>query len=605
MRERTAPLKYTVDDDLNLSDDDDDDNVPFPTTRQVIVEWLHEDALDLWEIRQYWEKVEAERNLRRERQQAEEDARKNLEAKRAALLRRQAEQMIKQQQQQQRKIQKPSKPTAELQKIPTVDSKLTIRPVISGTPTIVSRPVTVTTTKLTPSPSFVTVPGKPGLIVQRGITQAQSLLLQSQQQKQRQITQQSPAQKVYNAQTPLQVPVSVARPLPLASPNVARSSLSTTTSNFINRTNQNALSSKPQHDRKVKRKQPIASAPKTETIVTSTPINLASKGEKEEDKQKKPSPRRSHLNYETMRKLKRQLRDRKERLKDQILKKRQLLERNLLIEIGDELYNEEQAELNRGNKRKLDEDSTRTDSKKAKTTADEKLYCLCKTPYDEMRFYVGCDLCNNWFHGDCVGISEAQAESMDEFICDDCKRQQHGVEQEELYCLCKQPYDESKFYIGCDVCQDWFHGTCVGITQAEADYIDNYVCPRCSSVNAGERIENKALSQKDIEGLKRLLRSLQSHKTASPFLEPVDELEVSDYYEIVKEPMDLQTMESKLRLNKYKTIKDFVADASRIFDNCRYYNTSDSPFYRCAEVLENFFVQKLKAFKNTLQKVSK
>ena len=60
------------------------------------------------------------------------------------------------------------------------------------------------------------------------------------------------------------------------------------------------------------------------------------------------------------------------------------------------------------------------------------------------RFYVGCDLCNNWFHGDCVGISESQAESMDEFICDDCKRQQHGVEQEELYCLCKQPYDESK-----------------------------------------------------------------------------------------------------------------------------------------------------------------
>ena len=42
LRERTAPLKYTVDDDLNLSDDDDDDNVPFPTTRQVIVEWLHE-----------------------------------------------------------------------------------------------------------------------------------------------------------------------------------------------------------------------------------------------------------------------------------------------------------------------------------------------------------------------------------------------------------------------------------------------------------------------------------------------------------------------------------------------------------------------------------
>ena len=70
-----------------------------------------------------------------------------------------------------------------------------------------------------------------------------------------------------------------------------------------------------------------------------------------------------------------------------------------------------------------------------------------------------------------------------------------------------------RFYIGCDVCQDWFHGTCVGITQAEADFIENYVCPRCSSVNAEERIENRALSQKDVEGLKRLLRSLQVSPT--------------------------------------------------------------------------------------------
>ena len=64
-------------------------------------------------------------------------------------------------------------------------------------------------------------------------------------------------------------------------------------------------------------------------------------------------------------------------------------------------------------------------------------------------------------------------------------------------------------------------------------------------------------------------------------------------------------MDEKIRSSQYKTLKDFVADTSRIFDNCRYYNLSDSPFYRCAEVLENFFVQKLKAFKNTLQKVSK
>ena len=169
--------------------------------------------MDLWEIRQYWDKVEAERNLRRERQQAEEDARKNLELKRAALLRRQAEQMIKQQQQQQRKVQKPGKAMAEIQRTPAMDSKLTIRPVISGTPTIVSRPMTTTPTKLTPS--FVPVPGKPGILVHRGLAHGQNLILQNIKQHQNITAQQSPAQKVYNTQTPLQVPVSVARPLPL------------------------------------------------------------------------------------------------------------------------------------------------------------------------------------------------------------------------------------------------------------------------------------------------------------------------------------------------------------------------------------------------------
>ena len=64
-------------------------------------------------------------------------------------------------------------------------------------------------------------------------------------------------------------------------------------------------------------------------------------------------------------------------------------------------------------------------------------------------------------------------------------------------------------------------------------------------------------------------------------------------------------MNNKLRQKKYVTLTDFVADVSRIFDNCRYYNPTDSSFYRCAEVLENFFVQKLKGFKNTLRGGSK
>uniref|UniRef100_H3D9E3 Bromodomain PHD finger transcription factor n=1 Tax=Tetraodon nigroviridis TaxID=99883 RepID=H3D9E3_TETNG len=166
----------------------------------------------------------------------------------------------------------------------------------------------------------------------------------------------------------------------------------------------------------------------------------------------------------------------------------------------------------------------------------------------------------------------------------------------KLYCICKTPYDETKFYIGCDRCQNWYHGRCVGILQSEANHIDEYVCPQCQSTEDAMTVF-APLTDKDYEGLRRTLRSLQAHKMAWPFLEPVDTNDAPDYYRVIKEPMDLSTMEERLQRREYVKLTEFVADMTKIFDNCRYYNPSDSPFYQCAEVLENFFVQKLKCFK--------
>ncbi|XP_031210308.1 nucleosome-remodeling factor subunit BPTF isoform X4 [Mastomys coucha] len=234
-----------------------------------------------------------------------------------------------------------------------------------------------------------------------------------------------------------------------------------------------------------------------------------------------------------------------------------------------------------------------TTSKEAKK--DTRLYCICKTPYDESKFYIGCDLCTNWYHGECVGITEKEAKKMDVYICNDCKRAQEGS-SEELYCICRTPYDESQFYIGCDRCQNWYHGRCVGILQSEADLIDEYVCPQCQSTEDAMTVLTP-LTEKDYEGLRRVLRSLQAHKMAWPFLEPVDPNDAPDYYGVIREPMDLATMEERIQNRYYERLTEFVADMTKIFDNCRYYNPNDSPFYQCAEVLETFFVQKLKGFK--------
>ncbi|KAJ8002115.1 hypothetical protein DPEC_G00176460 [Dallia pectoralis] len=333
----------------------------------------------------------------------------------------------------------------------------------------------------------------------------------------------------------------------------------------------------------------------------------------------------------------------KETLKAEILKKRALLDKELQLETQDELRRDlaklrrdkeraqaaahqaaaTAAHANRvqhslshtshlasptsAHKRKREEERDAAASAKAKkkkmisttTSRDSKkeikLYCVCKTPYDESKFYIGCDLCTNWYHGDCVGILEKEAKKMDDYICSECKRAQEG-KTEELYCICRTPYDEAQFYIGCDRCQNWYHGRCVGILQSEANHIDQYVCPQCQSTEDAMTVLTP-LTDKDYEGLRRILRSLQAHKMAWPFLEPVDPNDAPDYYGVIKEPMDLSTMEDRLQKRYYIKLTEFVADMTKVFDNCRYYNPGDSPFYQCAEVLENFFVQKLKGFK--------
>jgi hypothetical protein len=53
---------------------------------------------------------------------------------------------------------------------------------------------------------------------------------------------------------------------------------------------------------------------------------------------------------------------------------------------------------------------------------------------------------------------------------------------DKLWCICKQPHN-NRFMICCDACEDWFHGNCVGVTRTQGKEIElkNLVwkCPSC------------------------------------------------------------------------------------------------------------------------------
>ncbi|KAK6331088.1 hypothetical protein TWF696_003164 [Orbilia brochopaga] len=55
---------------------------------------------------------------------------------------------------------------------------------------------------------------------------------------------------------------------------------------------------------------------------------------------------------------------------------------------------------------------------------------------------------------------------------------------ETVYCICRRP-DTGKWMIGCDGCDDWFHGECVQLRPADEDLVDQYFCPNCQSKGFG------------------------------------------------------------------------------------------------------------------------
>ncbi|KAI8522985.1 hypothetical protein RHMOL_Rhmol13G0039400 [Rhododendron molle] len=101
-----------------------------------------------------------------------------------------------------------------------------------------------------------------------------------------------------------------------------------------------------------------------------------------------------------------------------------------------------------------------------------------------------------------------------------------------------------------------------------------------SRFNSGDSASN----QKSWTAFMRsLLKAMNDHPDAWPFKEPVDARDVPDYYDIIKDPMDLKTMSKRVESEQYYvTFEMFVADVRRMFSNARTYNSPETIYYKCA-----------------------
>uniref|UniRef100_A0A7N5JRN1 Bromodomain-containing protein 2 n=1 Tax=Ailuropoda melanoleuca TaxID=9646 RepID=A0A7N5JRN1_AILME len=91
-----------------------------------------------------------------------------------------------------------------------------------------------------------------------------------------------------------------------------------------------------------------------------------------------------------------------------------------------------------------------------------------------------------------------------------------------------------------------------------------------------------------------ILKEMLSKKHAAyawPFYKPVDAeaLELHDYHDIIKHPMDLSTVKKKMDGREYADAQGFAADVRLMFSNCYKYNPPDHEVVAMARKLQDVF----------------
>ncbi|KAI0985772.1 hypothetical protein GJ496_003239 [Pomphorhynchus laevis] len=227
-------------------------------------------------------------------------------------------------------------------------------------------------------------------------------------------------------------------------------------------------------------------------------------------------------------------------------------------------------------------------------SSDSQFVCPCTQPLLPGEFFVVCNTCGQSSHGICVGIA-FQGNLREAYVCAKCTKAESNS---HLYCICRQPYDEEQFYVGCDSCQNWFHGSCVNVTPEQAEEMKKYFCDKCRDDK--QSVMDVKLTVKQTKLISKLVKDLKQHKLAWPFREPVNPVQYPHYYQIITNPMDLSGLKDNVDKGKYHSLSEFVNDTTKIFDNCRVFNNVDSIFWQCADGLENYFVELLNKLKRKI-----
>uniref|UniRef100_A0A8C0ETI9 Tyrosine-protein kinase BAZ1B n=1 Tax=Bubo bubo TaxID=30461 RepID=A0A8C0ETI9_BUBBB len=185
--------------------------------------------------------------------------------------------------------------------------------------------------------------------------------------------------------------------------------------------------------------------------------------------------------------------------------------------------------------------------------------------------------------------------------------------------VCRKKGEDDKLIL-CDECNKAFHLFCLRPALYEIPD-GEWQCPACQPSTArrssrGRGLERKALLTTNFLGLKthpfcgqvlqtkktarrqnlelqkceEILSKLIKYRFSWPFREPVTTEEAEDYFEVISNPMDFQTMQSKCSCGNYRSVQEFLSDIKQVFSNAERYNQNGSHVLSCLEKTEQCFI---------------
>lgn len=120
------------------------------------------------------------------------------------------------------------------------------------------------------------------------------------------------------------------------------------------------------------------------------------------------------------------------------------------------------------------------------------------------------------------------------------------------------------------------------------------------SIRSSKREEGNIKTQ-----LNQIVKRVTTHRSAWPFHEPVDTKVVTDYLDIVSDPIDLLEISKRTKKGEFYTSKAMLrADLLRMCANCLLYNAPDTNYYKAALDLQTFIKEKIVVESTTTKNIS-